>query len=457
MSAIAAYLLKRGYNVCGYDSKRSEKCILLEELGVSISYAFSPEIFENVGLAVFTNAISDDDVIFTYPRSLGIPCVTRAEILGEISLEKKYRIGVSGTHGKSTTTGMISSVLLASGLDPTIFVGADLPMIGGTFRDGAGDFFVFEACEYKDSFLSFFPTLSVVLNTELDHVDYFGNIENVKRSFSKFMDIPGSDGAALICADCENTVDAAKGSVSKIVTFSALSENADVYAKDIRSDHGFYSFDMYAYKKRVCRISLSVPGKVYVTDALAASAASYLSGVSPDDIIKGIKAYTGVKRRFECRGKCKNAVVADDYAHHPDEIRATLETASQMGFSRVTCVFQPHTYTRTQALFGDFVSAFSLCEEVIFADIYSAREEPIDGITAEALAAAAPNGVYLGDFEKIAGYLMKKDNADGDLILIMGAGDVTALTDMILTERSSSFEALLTKNISEEKNKGGKA
>ncbi len=442
MSAIAEYLFDRGVSVCGYDVNRSAICDRLSSKGIEVSYKFSEEIFQDVELAVFTNAIHEQDPVYAYPKSKGINCITRAELLGCISLEKKNRVGIAGTHGKSSTTGMLSSISLSANRDPAIFVGAELSMINGTHRDGKGEDFIFEACEYMDSFLSFFPTISVVLNTELDHVDYFGNLENVIKSFSRYINIPGENGYALVNYDCENSLKAAENAVSKVVTFSVKDKNADFFADDIREENGFYSFNMYAFGKFYTDVSLSVPGEVYVADALAAAGCAYLMGIAGKDVKAGLDAYTGVKRRFELRGKCNNAVVVDDYAHHPDEIRATLKTARAMGFDNIVCVFQPHTYTRTKALFNDFTEVFGLCDKVIFADIYSAREEPIEGITSEALASASENGEYYSSFEKIAEVLSNSDFPENSLVIIMGAGSIVKLTDLVLTEKKTSFSEL---------------
>ncbi|MBE6550839.1 MAG: UDP-N-acetylmuramate--L-alanine ligase [Ruminococcaceae bacterium] len=442
MSAIAEYLLDRGVDVCGYDANRSYICDRLSSKGIDISYTFKEEMYEGVELAVFTNAIHESDPVYAYPKSKGIKCMTRAQMLGVISLEKKNRVGIAGTHGKSSTTGMLSSISLAANRDPSIFVGAELSMINGTHRDGKGEDFIFEACEYMDSFLDFFPSVSVVLNTQLDHVDYFGNLENVIKSFAKYINIPGEAGYALINGDCENSIKASENAVSKVVTFSVKDKNADFFADNIREEKGFYSFNIYAFGKLYTDVSLSVPGEVYVADALAAAGSAYLMGIDGKDVKEGLNDYTGVKRRFELRGKCNNAVTVDDYAHHPDEIRTTLKTARKMGFDNVICVFQPHTYTRTKALFDDFTDAFKLCDRLMLADIYSAREEPIEGVTSEALAEKCENGEYYPSFEKIAEVLRNDEHSSDTLIIVMGAGSIVKLTDMILTEKHSSFSEL---------------
>ena len=243
--------------------------------------------------------------------------------------------------------------------------------------------------------------------------------------------------------DCVNSLKASENAVSKVVTFSVKDKNASFFADNIREEKGFYSFDIYAFGSFLTDVSLSVPGEVYVAEALAAAGCAYLMGIDGKYVKEGLNAYTGVKRRFELRGKCNNAAVVDDYAHHPDEIRTTLNTARTMGFDNIVCVFQPHTYTRTQALFNDFTDAFKNCDRVIYADIYSARELPIEGITSEALAAASEKGEYYPSFEKIADVLKGSGKfLENTLIIIMGAGSIVKLTDMLLTEKHSSFSEL---------------
>lgn len=433
MSAVAMMAKKGGCEVAGYDQTLSHLTEKLIQNGIPVTDRFDEKNYENVSLIVYTGAIHDTDPNLAYPRKIGIPEMTRAEFLGLLMKQSENPIGISGTHGKSSTTGMLSSVFLADGTrDPSIMVGAELSLLDGTYRIGGGEDFIFEACEYQDSFLHFFPRIALVLNVEHDHADYFPDLEAVIRSFTKFCDL-AQGGFAVINADNEGAVEVARRTKAKIFSFSLTKKSADVHCENLREEKGRYSFDIFVQDTLYASVSLRVPGLHNVSNALAAAAASYLSGISGEAVKKGLECFGGVKRRFELRGKCHDFEVVDDYAHHPDEIRATLSSAKKLGYSSVTVVFQSHTFTRTKAYFDDFVSALEEADEVIYADIYPAREEPIPGIDAKALAKKTKGGKYVGDFQDIAEYLLKKEG--NGLIIIMGAGNVIEITDKILTER----------------------
>lgn len=433
MSSIALAFRSLGNPVAGYDSTRSENTALLEEKGVAVSYEFRREDFDGVDLVVYTNAIKESDPVFIYPKSLGIPMITRAAALGH--LMKRYRdaVGVAGTHGKSTTTGMLSYIFICEDRSPTIFAGAHLPILGGNYQIGTGKEFIFEACEYQDSFLQFFPTVAVVLNVAFDHADYFLDLNDVVSSFSRYLFLVQGDGTAVINRDDAGARAAAQGYTGRQMTFSKESMDATVCARHLYCDKGFYSFDVYYKGEFYTKVKLGVPGEFNVSNALAAICVAILWGVSKEAIVTGLKAFGGVKRRFEVRGKLGDAVVVDDYAHHPDEIRATLGIARSMGYERVTVVFQSHTFSRTRACFDEICSAFEEgCDEVIYADIYPAREKPIEGINAKALANKTKNGVYLGDNAAIAEHLKNKKRKQKGLIIVMGAGDIVSLTPSLL-------------------------
>lgn len=433
MSALAEIMLDRGYTVSGYDLHKSELCDRLNSLGIPIYYEFDENMYKDIDLVVCTNAIHEDDIIRKYPEQHGIECVSRGEFLGELMKLSKNRIGIAGTHGKSTTTGMISEIFLTARRDPTILVGAVLPEIDSTFRIGGGDDFIFESCEYMDSFLSFFPTVSVVLNVEHDHVDYFPTVDDVIASFHRYICIPGKDGYAVVNADSEHAMKALENCDVHAVTYSALGADAEVTAENITVSGGFPEFDVYVKGEFFTHIRLSVPGRFNVGNALAAVAVGRIYSIEPDVIRDGIARYKGVKRRFEIRGRLGDATVVDDYAHHPDEIKATMSSALDSGIRPITVVFQSHTFTRTKALFSEFCTAFTGADEVVFADIYPAREQPIEGVTAEALAKATPNGKYVGSFDDIADYL--KRNVREGMIIVMGAGDVIEITDKLLEDK----------------------
>lgn len=430
MSSLAFCAFSAGCSVAGYDATESDLTRKLEKAGISVSYTFDPADFANVSLLVYTGALRDSDPVLSYPRSLGIPEMTRGEFLGLWMKRSENPIGVSGTHGKSTTTGMLASIFLAAGVDPTVMVGAEMRELDGAYRVGKGKDFLFEACEYKDSFLRFYPRVAVILNVEHDHDDYFPTLQDVIRSFVRFADIAKS-GHAVINFDNPGALAVAEKTVSPVFLFSRK-EKKDLWSENEKENGGFYSFDIVTPAGRYCRVALNVPGEHNVSNALAAASAALLSGVPGEAVEKGLAAFRGVRRRFEKRGVCRNRPVFDDYAHHPDEIRATLTAARKMGLAPLTVVYQPHTYSRTKTHWQGFIDALSLADEVILADIYAARETPIPGVTSENLAKAIPGGKYLGDLRHIADYLLSQ-NKDG-VVIVMGAGNIISLTDLVLTD-----------------------
>ena len=430
MSALAFVSKNAGLEAAGYDAMTTELTEKLERAGIPVSHEFSEKDYAGVDAVVYTGAIHDTDPVLSYPRSLGIPEMTRAEFLGYLMRKSPNPIGVSGTHGKSTTTGFLASIFCRARRDPTVMIGAEMTALGGTYREGAGDDFIFEACEYQDSFLHFFPRIAVILNCEHDHADYFPTLDDVIDSFVKFADL-AKDGYAVFNRDDPGAVRAAQRTIAPVKYYS-MNEKCDLWCENLVSENGFYRFTIASPDEKF-EVKLHVPGRHNVSNALAAALAARLSGVETEAIREGLEAFGGVKRRFEYRGKCGGYDVFDDYAHHPDEIRATLSAARELGYEKITVVFQSHTFTRTKAYWDDFVSSLSLADEVITADIYPAREEPIPGVTAENLAKAIPGGEYFGDFRAIANEL--RSRREKGLLIIMGAGSVIHLTDLILTER----------------------
>ncbi len=435
MSSLAFWAKKRGCRVSGFDATLSQVTDALAQAGIPVSDRFDPGNYEGVDLIVYTGAIHDTDPVLAYPRQQNIPEMTRAEFLGLMMKHSENPIGVSGTHGKSTTTGMLSSIFLAQEeRDPTVMAGAVLPELNSTYRLGQGEDFIFEACEYQNSFLSFFPHLALILNVEHDHADFFPTLSDVIRSFVAFADL-AKDGWAIFNFDNEGARQVASQTKSPVFFFSQT-EKKDLWCENLKEEKGFYSFDLFTKSGLYASCRLSVPGIHNVQYALAAASAAYLSGISGQAVEKGLMRFRGVKRRFEYRGKCGNMFVFDDYAHHPDEISATLSAVKKLGYEKITVVFQSHTFTRTQAYWDQFLSSLSQADRVIFADIYPAREEPIPNIDAAHLAESSTNGEYLGDFDAIAKAL--RQSQDSGLLLIMGAGDIIHLTDHILTETAPS-------------------
>ena len=350
----------------------------------------------------------------------------------------KNSIAVSGTHGKTTTTSMISEIVMCAGLDPTITVGGILKSIGGNIRVGSSDYFVAEACEYFDSFLHFKPYVGVVLTIDADHLDYFKNIENIRRSFHKFAENIAEGGALVINADIPNYKDIISGLKPRIITYGSRSLAPDVRAEAIKvSSDGAYSFDVYYHDSLECRVSLKIPGRHNVDNALAAFAAAKVFGIDNKYIAEGLERYTGTDRRFQYKGKFGGVTVIDDYAHHPTEVKATLAAAKNIEKNKLWCVFQPHTYSRTYNLLDDFAKAFDDADKIIIADIYAAREKDTglinSSVLAERIRQRGKDAIYIGDFPAIKEYI-RQNCSDGDLLITMGAGDVYLIGEDLVKE-----------------------
>ncbi len=425
MSSLALILKNKGIKVSGYDFKISETTRMLEEKGICVHYTYESASFPEADTVVYTAALGEDDPILVKARERGIRIFTRAELLGAITSDYRHSVGVAGTHGKSSTTGFLAEICLAAQNDSTILAGAVMPSVGSTFIVGNGDCAVFEACEYKNSYHSMWPTVKVVLNVDLDHVDFFGNLENVIDSFKKYIAKPGKNGEniAVVNLDSENAVKAAKDTDADVKYFS-IKNDADYNAKNIDLSDGYGEFDIMKGGILLCRVKLSVPGIHNVSNALAAASSADICGIDAEYIKAGLEKFTGVKRRFEkVETLSSGAIVIDDYAHHPDEIRTTLGSAKSIAKGRVICIFQPHTFSRTRALFKDFVSALSIADKVLMAPIYPARETDSLGMSSDLIAKAIENAESLHSFEELrnrATELAQK----GDIVITMGAGDV---------------------------------
>lgn len=424
MSSLALILKRSGKCVKGYDRRKSDATQNLESEGITVYYESAPSNCLGCDIAVYTAAVDSDNPEMQYLAAAGIPAISRAELLGAIAKEYPNSIAVAGTHGKSTTCGILSQIFLSlKDADPTILIGAKLPCISSTFRTGSDGNFVFEACEYKDSFLQFYPTVSVVLNVELDHTDYFHSLEDMESSFMRFISNTAEGGCVIVNKDSVHAMECMKNYGGKTYTYSTTDPAADFFSKDIGFDHGMPSYTLVFKGREVFRAELSIPGVHNISNSLAAVAAAFISKVPDEAIIKGLKDFRGVGRRFEYKGCLNGARIYDDYAHHPDEIRATLAAASKMEAKRIITVFQPHTFSRLHDLFDSFVTAFGGADIKIFADVFSARESNIYGISSKNLADAVENGIHLKSFDEIAAYI-KEIATEGDLILFMGAGDI---------------------------------
>lgn len=431
MSTIAMLAQKKGYKVSGSDRSMSDAVKKLIASGIPVTIGHLPESVEGKDAVVYTAALNMENPELAHAKELGIPLISRGEFLGYLMGDYQTRVGVSGTHGKTTTTSMLSHIFIAAGYDPTVANGAILPEIGGAYRLGRPDYFLYEACEYKDSFLSFQPSISVITNIELDHTDYFDSIDAIIASFRKSIE---PSHAVVANMDSKNVQKALEGYDGWVIGVSLANENADFYARDLTYDHGMGVYTLCKQGSPLCEIHLPVIGEFNVYNSLCASAVAITCGIEPSVLAEAFPTFVGAARRFERKGVASIAdgkiAVFDDYAHHPDEIKATLQAASRLGYTRIRCVFQPHTYSRTHDLLEKFETSFSAADEVIFADIYAARETDTMGVSS-ALLAKDTGGVYLPSFDAIADYLVETAQA-GDLILTMGAGDVYKIAGMVL-------------------------
>lgn len=432
MSAIAMILAGKGYNISGYDRTLGDVTDKLEANGIKVYGEFNPEQLDSCGAVIYSAAFGKDHPIMQEILKSGKPLYSRAEVLGALANLYENSIAIAGTHGKSTTSGMLGHVLLnAVGCDPTVVVGAVMRDVGSTYRIGKDNNFVFEACEYKDSFLSFFPKIAVVLNIKLDHTDYFNGIEHMRDSFTKYMNNSGKDGFAIYNLDCENCILSAKTYNGKHITFSSLgNEHADYYAKNISMINGYATYDVYKRGEFFLSLKLSAPGEHNISNSLAVVAVCDLIGISKEDIVKGLYSYSGVGRRFEYKGSFCGAEVYDDYAHHPDEIKVTLSAAKAISRGRVVCVFQPHNYSRLRDLFEEFKTSFNDADLLILCPLYAAREACGTEVSSEMLANEIEGAIYLDGFDNIKEFLKTKLKS-GDLLLIMGAGDISKLANSI--------------------------
>lgn len=430
MCSLARVTQLRGHIVSGYDRTPSDITRQLAESGITVYYEADPAHVEGCHMLVYTVAMPADNPEYAAAQRAGIPCVSRADYLGYLMSGYGCRIGVSGMHGKSTTTSMLEKVFSDAGLDPTVSCGARMMSQNSTHRIGGEEYFIFEACEYMDSFLDFYPTIAIILNIEMDHVDYFHSMEQIHASFHKFLKRTGPSGIALVnCCD-DDVMRAAQGYTGKLVTFGVEESEADYCADSISFQKGCARFTIRHKKTPLCSVSLHVPGAHAVCDALAAAAAAHLCGISGKDISQALASFQGLGRRMELCGAARcGAAIYSDYAHHPTEIAASLSAAAQMGYDRIFCVFQPHTYSRTSRLFHAFTDALSNMQqgEIVLAPIYSAREVNTYGVSAERLSdAIVQKGVpcrFIAQFQDIAAYL-NEHGSEKDMFLIMGAGDI---------------------------------
>ena len=438
MSGIAEILKFWGFHVTGSDSTSSETTEKLIENGIHVTIGHDLENLAKADVVVYSAAIRKDDIELVKAHELNIPTIERGTFLGKITRAFNNSICVSGTHGKTTTTSMISVCFLESHKDPSIQVGAFLKQLNGNYRVGNSEYFIIEACEYVESYLKLFPRTEVILNIDNDHLDYFKTLDNIVKSFDNYIKLLPEDGLLVINGDDYNCRKIVKDSKAKIVTFALENENANFIARNIAADKdGFPSFDVYYNNTFYKTIKLSVPGMHNVLNALACIAVCHEYGISKEDIKNALAKYTGAHRRFEYVGSFNQGVnVYDDYGHHPTEIMATAHAVNQKEHRQSWVVFQPHTYSRTKTLLDDFAKALLDFDNIIITDIYAAREDNIYGISSRDLVNKLQNtynkkALYISDFNEIAKYL-KDHTIKNDIVLTLGAGTVTNIGPLLV-------------------------
>ena len=433
MSGIAQMLVKDKCVVSGSDRAASPLTDRLTELGVTVYIGHNPDNVKDCDLVVYSAAISADNPERQRAAELGITQIDRAEMLGIIMKGYECPIAVSGTHGKTTTSGMLSYIFMECGKNPTITVGGELDIIHGNVHVGGKKYFIAEACEYHQSFLRFFPKISIITNIEADHLDYFRDLDHIIDTFRSLAYLTPEDGAVIVNGEDNNIKKAIAGIDRRIITFGIRGDFD--YTIDNLTHDGFnhYTFTICKKGVPVGEVRLSVPGIHNVYDALAAFAAADYLGIPCEDICDSLYNFCGTHRRFETRGIMGGIIVVDDYAHHPTEINATLSAAREMKYNNIWCVFQPHTYTRTKTLFDDFVKVLSESgANIVITDIYAAREADTGIVSAQELAAAIPNAVYKKTFNEAADFI-KAQAKRGDIVITMGAGDVYKIGDILLS------------------------
>ena len=421
MNPLAEVLHQMGLAVQGSDQSESPAVERLRHMGVHVSIGHDAGNIRGAEFLIRTAAIHDDNPEIAAAHAAGLPVFERAQAWGAIMQRYENAICIAGTHGKTTTTAMTTHIFMAAQADPTVMIGGTLSMLHSGYRVGRGDTIILESCEYCNSFLHFFPTVAVVLNVEEDHLDFFtGGLPEIKQSFRKFAELVPPDGRIVANADAPGAMDALRG--LPLFTFGR-SESADCRAENLTWEHGRPEFDVVVDGKLYTHLALHVAGEHNLSNALAAASAAYVLGIPGRAVKLGLEGFFGAGRRFECKGQCRGAKIYDDYAHHPAEIHALLEMTRSLGYDRVICAFQPHTYSRTKALFADFVRELKKADLAVLTDIFAAREKNTAGVSSRDLAAEIPGALYCPSLREAEQCLMDLARP-GDLILTVGAGDI---------------------------------
>lgn len=439
MSSLAEILLHMGKKISGSDGVQSAVTDTLVEMGINVAIGQRAEnITDDVDLVVYTAAVNEDNPELVAARASKAVVIDRAELVGMLMLEYKHPISVAGTHGKTTTSSLVTEILLSANADPTVSIGGMLPSIGGNYKIGGNNYFVLETCEYCDSFLKFNPHSAIILNVDKDHIDYFKNLDNIYRSFNKFAKRVPFDGFLIINKEIPRLNEVIDGINCPYETYG-IDNSADWYPTEISYDsmgHGAYTVN---YKgNQVVKVSLSIPGEHNVYNSLSAFALCYKYGVPVDAIVRGINNYRGTDRRFQCKGSFNGVKVIDDYAHHPTEIAATINSARANDIGKLCIVFQPHTYSRTYELLDDFAQVLSKADKVVLVDIYASREKDTGLVSskdlAEKIVEHGGDVEYCGTFEKAENYVINNCNPQ-DMLITMGAGDIVKLGEKLVSKQ----------------------
>lgn len=430
MCPLAEIMISLGYKISGSDNNDTETFRRIEKEGAKVYLGQVKEnLTDDIELVIYTNAILKGNEELDYAKK-NFPTFERAELLGAVSRIFSNCIGICGTHGKTTTSSMTTQALLAADLDPSAVIGGKLPVIDAYGRYGKSENFVCESCEFNNTFLHMNADMAVILNIDEDHLDFFGNLDNIKKSFREFCE--NTTKTIIYNGDDENTCDMLKGIKNKELVSFGKNESNEWVAKNINVPGGFHSeYDIYHNGEFVSHIELSVPGEHNILNSLAAFVASYLSGAEVDKICKGLKEFKGAGRRFELKGTFKGVTIVDDYAHHPKEIEVTLNAAMKMGYKRVWAVHQPFTYTRTSKLLDDFARVLQIADKCVISEIMGSREVNTIGIKATDLSNKIPNCIQIDKLSDIADYLAENCE-DGDLVITLGCGDVYKVSRMLV-------------------------
>ena len=434
MSPLAEVLHDAGLCIVGSDMHEGDNTQALREKGIQVVIGHSAEnITDDLDFVVRTAAVHDDNPEIIAARAKNIPVFERTQAWGAIMRNYPNAICIAGTHGKTTTTSMCTHIMMAAEKDPTVMIGGTLPLLHAGHRVGRGETIIFESCEYYNSFLSLTPTIAVVLNIEADHLDFFKDLEDIQNSFRAFADRVPADGLIIANLDDANTMEALRPLQRRILTFG-LSEQADIHPANIVCRGAKSEFDIIYRGECITRAVIHIPGRHNIRNALAAAAAAIELGVSPAAVKYGLSGFQGAGRRFEFKGKFNGADLYDDYAHHPSELRAVLDAVEALDYSRTIVVFQPHTYTRTHALFQDFVEQLRRPTVTYLAEIYAAREQNLIGISSKDLAEQIPGARFFSTFAEIERSLAETAKP-GDIILTIGAGDVFRIGDHLMGQK----------------------